>query len=186
MSETPTSPPREGSRTGSIKAGGTIRADTIVTGTQIQGGDAATVQAILAVQRTFQQTGSIEAVQDIIARNIVTGLQYIGQNNTPPTVEQFQRELGAVQRQLQQAIQDKEIADPDEAEEATRAVERAMEQSKAEKPVAERISSRLDSASTIITKAATAAEAAEKLQAGVIKLAPILTLLRQLVPGLWP
>ena len=177
-----TPPPQtpSGLRTGSIKAGGKIQADNVVTGIQIQGGDAAIARACLDAAQALQQTGSIEAVQDIIAKNVVAGLQYIGQAGTPPNIEQFQRELAALREQLQQAIQAREIADPYEAEDAQKAVDRAIEQTTTEKPVAERISTQLDRASTIITKAATAAEAAEKFQAGVIKLAPVVAALQKL------
>src|SRR5262245_9495885 len=71
-----TPPPQapSGLCTGSIKAGGKIQADNVVTGIQIQGGDAATARACLNAAQALQQTGSIEAVQDIIAKNVVTGL----------------------------------------------------------------------------------------------------------------
>jgi len=180
MSRTPPPQTPSGLRTGSIKAGGKIQADNVVAGIQIQGGDAAIARACLDAAQALQQTGSIEAVQDIIARNVVAGLQYIGQAGTTPDVEQFQRELAALREQLQQAIQAREIADPYEVEDAQKAVDRAIEQTRTAKPVTERISAQLDNAFTIITKAATAAEAAGKFQAGVIKLAPVVVALQKL------
>jgi hypothetical protein len=185
MSQTPPPQTPSGLRTGSIKAGGKIQADNVVTGIQVQGGDAATARACLDAAQALQQTGSIEAVQDIIAKNVVAGLQYIGQDGTSPNVEQFQRELAALREQLQQAIQAKEIADPYEAEDAQKAVDRAIEQTHTDKPVAERLSTQIDRASTIITKAATAAAAAEKFQAGVIKLAPVAVALQKLASMLF-
>jgi hypothetical protein len=177
-----TPPPQtpSGIRTGSIKAGGKMQADNAVTGIQIQGGDVAIARACLDAAQALQQTGSIEAVQDLIAKNVVTGLQYIGQAGTTPDVEQFQRELAALREQLQQAIQAREIANPYDAEDAQKAVDRAIEQTRTDKPVAERISTQLDKASTIITKAATVAAAAGKFQAVVIKLAPVVTALQKL------
>ena len=76
MSET--SPPHNlsGMRTGSINAGGKIQADNIITGVQVQGGDAETAWALLALAREME-SGGVTAVQDIIAKNLVTGLQYI-------------------------------------------------------------------------------------------------------------
>src|SRR5262245_670446 len=180
QAKTPPLQTPSGLRTGSIKAGGKIQAGNVVTGIQIQGGDAAIARACLDAAQALQQTGSIEAVQDLIARNVVTGWQYIGQAGTTPDGEQFQRELAALREQLQQAIQAREIADPYEAEDAQKAVDRAIEQTRTDKPVAERISAQLDNASTIITKAATAAEAAGKFQAGVIKLAPVVAMLQKL------
>ncbi len=185
MTQTPSHHTSTGSSTGNVKAGRNIQAENIVAGMQIQGGDTATVQALSAIVQTLQQSGSVEAVQDIIAKNIVTGLQYIGKDGSAPTVEQFQRELAALREPLQQAVQAKEIADPYEAEDAQKAIEQAIEQTQTDKPAAERIATQLDKAATVITKAATAAEAAEKLQAGVIKLAPVITVLQQLVRWLW-
>jgi len=178
----PTPPPQtpSGLRTGSIKAGGKIQADNVVTGIQIQGGDAAIARACLDAAQALQQTGSIEAVQDIIAKNVVTGLQYIGQADTTPNVEQLHRELAALREQLQQAIQAKEIADPYEAKDVQKAVDRAIEQTHTAKPVAERITTHLAKASTIVTKAATVAEAAGKLQAVVLKLVPVVAALQKL------
>ena len=185
MSETSSPHTPGGRRTGNVRAGRNLQADHVVAGIQIQGGDAATARACLDAAQALQQTGSIEAVQDLIAKNVVTGLQYIGQDGTTPNVEQFQRELAALREQLQQAIQAREIADPYEAEDAQKAVDRAIEQTHTDKPVAERISTQIDKASTIITKAATAAEAAEKFQAGVIKLAPVAVALQKLASMLF-
>jgi len=119
-------------------------------------------------------------VQDIIAKNVVTGLQYIGQADTTPNVEQLHRELAALREQLQQSIQAKEIADPYEAKDVQKAVDRAIEQTHTAKPVAERITTHLAKASTIVTKAATVAEAAGKLQAVVLKLVPVVAALQKL------
>ena len=92
-----TSPPNNpsGMRTGSVKAGGRIEAENVVAGVQIQGADAETARALLALTRNIE-TGSVEAVQDLIAKNVITGLQYIGQGGTGPNAEQFQQELIAL------------------------------------------------------------------------------------------
>ncbi|MGE3536578.1 MAG: hypothetical protein AB7N91_03965 [Candidatus Tectimicrobiota bacterium] len=177
MSETTPPAGGPGIRTGGIKAG-SIRAVNVVDGVQIQGADAATVQALLA-QRL--ESGGIEVLQELIATNVVTGLQYLGQAGSPPTREQFQQELRAVQTQLTAAVQAGEIADPDDAEDAQKAVTRALAQSQEPQPVAERLLKQIDQATTIVSKAASAAEAAEKFQAVVVKLAPIFTVLKNLV-----
>jgi len=111
---------------------------------QAQGADAETARALLALARDFQQSGSVEAVQDIIAKNVVTGLQYIGQDSTTPIREQFQQELTAVRAQLARAVQAGEIADTYAAEDAQKAVTRAIEQTQTEKPLAEKITPHLE------------------------------------------
>jgi hypothetical protein len=85
MSQTssPQNPP--GSRTGSVRAGRDLKADNIVTGTQVQGADAETARVLLKLAREIE-SGSVEAVQDLIARNVVTGFQYIGQGGTAPNL----------------------------------------------------------------------------------------------------
>lgn len=182
-----TSPPHNPSdaRTGGVSAGRDLKADHIVTGAQVQGADADTARALLALARDFQHSGSVEAVQDIIARNIVTGLQYIGQGGSPPDREQFQHELTALRAQLAQAVQAGEIADTYEAEDAQKAVERAIEQTQAETPVAERITAQLERATAVVNKAATVAESIGKFQAVVIKLSPVVTALKQLASMLF-
>ena len=179
MSQTSPSNDTPRTRTGGVRAGGRIEADNIVTGAQVQGADAETARALLALARELE-SGSVEAVQDIIARNIVTGFQYIGQGGTPPNLEQFQQELAALRAQLAEAVKAGEIADAYDAEDAQKAVDRAVEQSQAQKPAADKITPQLDRAVKIINQAATAAESAGKLQAAVIKLAPIATALYRL------
>lgn len=175
-----TSPPGPSHfRTGGVKAGRDIQADNIVIGVQVQSADAETARELLKLAQTIE-SGSVEAVQDIIARNIVTGLQYLGQGGSEPNRRQFQRELAALREQVAQAIAAGEIGGAYDAEDAQRAVDRTIEQVQAEKPVAEKITSQLDRAATIINKAVTVAESAGKLQATVIKLAPIVVALKKL------
>ncbi len=166
-------------RTGSVRAGRDLKADNIVVGTLIQGADAETARALLALARELE-SGSVEAVQDIIAKNVVTGLQYIGQGGTAPNLEQFRQELTALREQLDQAVRAGEIADAYDAEDAQKAADRAVEQSQAQKPAAEKITPQLEQVTKIIDRAATAAESAGKFQAAVIKLAPVATALYRL------
>ncbi len=91
MSQTSSSNDKSGSRTGSVKAGGSIRAENIVTGAQILGADAEAARAMLDLAKDIE-SGSVEAVQDIIAKNLITGFQYIGQGGVEPNREQFQQE----------------------------------------------------------------------------------------------
>jgi hypothetical protein len=82
--------------------------------------------------------------------------------------------------QLAEAVKAGEIAKAYDAQDAQIAVDRAVEQSQAQKPAADEISPQLERAAKIINQAATAAESAGKLQAAVIKLAPIATALYRL------
>jgi hypothetical protein len=166
-------------RTGGVRAGRDLKADNIVTGVQVQGADAETARALLALAREIE-SGSVEAVQDIIVKNVVTGFQYLGQGGTAPNLEQFQQELAALRAQLAQAVQAGEIDDAYEAEDAQKAIDRAIEQTQAQKPAAQKILPHLDRAATIINKAGTVAESVGKIQAVVIKLAPIAAALHRL------
>jgi hypothetical protein len=166
-------------RSGGVKAGRNIRADNIVTGVQVQGGEAETARALLALAQNIQ-SGGVEAARDIIAKNIVTGFQYLGQGGSDLSREQFVKELAALREQLAQAIAAREIEDEYEAQDAQKALERALEQSQAEQPVAEKISKQLDALTQIITGAAQTAQAAGKFGATVLKLAPIVAALTQL------
>jgi hypothetical protein len=168
---------------GGVKAGGKIQAENIVTGVQIQGAEAETAQKLLAVTQQLR-SGGVEAAQDIIAKNIVTGFQYLGQGSAGLTREQFQQELAALREQLAQAVAAREIEDEYEAEDAQKAVERAVEQSQAGQPVGEKITKQLETAATIIEGAAKAAQAAGKFGATVIKLAPVAMALARLA-GIW-
>jgi hypothetical protein len=178
MSE-PSPPDRPHGRSGGIKAGRDLRAENIVTGVQVRGADAETARELLALVPVLD-SGSVEAVQDLIATNVVTGFQYLGQGGTEPNREQFQRELAALREQLTQAIAAGEIAEPYDAEDAQKAVERAVEQSQAPEARAGKIAPHLERAATIITRAATVAESAGKFQAAIIKLAPLVTALKKL------
>jgi hypothetical protein len=126
---------------------------------------------MLALVRELE-SGSVEAVQDIIAKNIVTGFQYIGQGGIPPNLEQFQQELAALREKLAEAVKAGEIAKAYDAQDAQIAAERAVEQSQAQKPAADKVASHLDRFVKIINQAATAAESAGKFQAAV-SLAPV-------------
>jgi hypothetical protein len=179
MSQTP--PPNDTPRThtGGVRAGRDLKAGNIVTGAQVQGADAETARELLALARELE-SGSVEAVQDIIAKNVVTGLQYVGQGGTAPNLEQFQLELAALREQLAQAVKAGEIAEAYDAEDAQKAVDRAIEQSQVQQPAAEKITPHLERAVKIIDQAASAAESVGRFQAAVIKLAPIATALSRL------
>jgi hypothetical protein len=179
MSQTssPDNSPRP--RTGSVRAGGKIEAENLVTGAQVQGADAETARGLLGLAREIE-SGSVEAVQDIIAKNVVTGFQYIGHGGSTPNLAQFQQELAALREQLAQAVKAGEIADTYDAEDAQKAVDRAIEQTRAQPPTAEKVTPHLERAATIINKAATVAESVGKIQALVIKLAPVATALGRL------
>ena len=168
-----------GARTGSIRAGGSIKAENIVTGVQVHGTDTATARVLVELAQHIA-SGSVEAVQNIVATNLVTGLQYVGQGGTEPRREQFQQELYALRDQLAKAITTGEIPAAYDAEDAQRALDRALEQTQVQAPVAEHITTQLDRAAMIINQAATVAESAGKFQAAVIKLAPIVTVLQRL------
>jgi hypothetical protein len=173
----PAPPPTTGFRTGGIRAGGKIQAETIVDGVQIQGGEADIAQAALELAKNLQ-TGGVEAKGDIMAKNIVEGFQYLGQGGAHSTIDQFRQELNALREELLRAIAAGEIEDEEEAEDARLAIERAAKQLTAETPSKDKITAHLDRATTILTKAGETAQAAGKLGAAVIKLAPLVAALK--------
>lgn len=178
MSEIPSSG-APGFRSGGVRAGRDIKADTINTGVELQGADAETTRELMQLAQRFE-SGGVEAVRDVIAKNINTGFRYIGQGGTEPTREQFLQELAALREQLSAAIQAGEIADRYDAEDAQRAVDRSIDEAQAPEPQADVISNQLDRVSNIITKTAKAAEAAGKLKEAFGKLVPVATGLAKL------
>lgn len=179
----PKAPAGTGFRSGSIKARN-IKADKLVVGVQLQGGDAEMARAALELTKNFQ-SGDIEATEDITAKNFVVGFQYLGQGGSEPDREQFRRELAALQKRLDEAIAAGEILDPYEAEDAQTALKRAAEQATAEQPEKEKLAVQLDRATNILTTAGETAVAAGKFGLKIIKLAPVAAGLKLLAERLF-
>src|SRR6266481_2028346 len=92
-----------------------IEADNVVSGVQIQGGDAQTASSLIQLAQSIRR-GEIRA-EEIKARNLVSGLQYIA-DPAQATVEDLRRELLALRTQLEQAIASQEFSDPVDVEDA--------------------------------------------------------------------
>src|SRR5215469_11306428 len=92
-----------------------IEADNVVSGVQIQGGDAQTASSLLQLAQSIRQ-GKISA-EEIKARNLVSGLQYIA-DPALATVDDLRRELAALRTQLEQAIAAQEFSDAEDAMES--------------------------------------------------------------------
>ena len=93
--------------------------------------------------------------------------------------------MAAVQEELAQAITAGEIVNEYDADDAQRAVDRAAEQAASDRPTPDTIAAQLDRASQILTKASETAIAAGKFGATIIKLAPVVAGLKQLVDVLF-
>ena len=91
----------------------------------------------------------------------------------------------ALREQLAQAVKAGEIEDKYEAEDAQKAVDRAIEQTQVKEPDAKKITAQIETATTIINKTATVAESLGKMQAFVIKLAPVVTALKHVATWLF-
>jgi hypothetical protein len=165
-----------GSEPGSIRAG-RIEAENIVSGIQMQGGDAQTASALIQLAQSIRQ-GEITA-EEIKARNLVSGLQYIA-DPTQARVEDLRRELSAVRAQLEQTIALQEFSDPDDAEDAAQSLTVAETELEKPQPNGNRVLRKLDEFSQIITRTAETADAAGKLGALVIRLAPVAATLWQI------
>ena len=85
-----------------------IGAENVVSGTQIQGGDAQTATSLIQLAQAIHR-GDIRA-DEIKARNLVSGLQYIA-DPAQASVEDLRNELAALRTQLEQAIAAQEISD---------------------------------------------------------------------------
>src|SRR5258708_28463879 len=92
-----------------------IEADNVVSGAQIQGGDAQTASSLIHLAQSIRR-GEIRA-EEIKARNLVSGLQYIA-DPAQASVEDLRHELLALRTQLEQASASQEVSDPGDAEDA--------------------------------------------------------------------
>ncbi len=159
-----------------------IEADNVVSGVQIQGGDVQTASELVQLTQSIRQ-GKISA-EEIKARNLVSGLQYIA-DPTQANVEDLRRELAALRAQLAQAMASQEFADPADAEDAQDSLATAETELAKPQPNGNRILRKLDELSQIITRSAETAEAAGKLGALVIRLAPLAATLWQVAQHLF-
>ena len=170
-----------GNEPGGIRAR-RIEAENVVSGVQMQGGNAQTASSLLQLAQAIRQ-GQINA-DEIKARNLVSGLQYIA-NPAQASVEDLRRELLALRTQLEQAIASQEFSDPADAEDATESLVTAETELAKPHPNGNRVLRKLDAFSQIITRSAEAADAAGKLGALVIQLAPIAATLWQVAQRLF-
>ncbi|SRR6266566_4537486 len=159
---------------GSIRAE-RIEAENVISGVQIQGGDtqsAALVNLAHAIQR-----GDISA-EEIKAYNLVSGLQYIS-DSTQVNIEDLRRELVSFRMQLEQAIAAREIPDMTDSNDARSSLVTVESELAKPEPNINRVVRKLDELSQIVTRSAETAEAAGKLGALVIRLAPVVAALWQ-------
>src|SRR5260370_645565 len=147
-----------------------IEADNVVSGVQIQGGDAQTASSLLQLAQSIRQ-GKISA-EEIKARNLVSGLQYIA-DPAQASVEDLRQELLALRTQLEQAIASHEFSDPADAQDAQESLVTAATELAKPQPNGNRVLRKLDELSRIITRTAETADAAGRLGSLIIKLAPI-------------
>jgi hypothetical protein len=159
-----------------------IEADNVVAGVQIQGGDAQTASSLIQLAQSIRQ-GKISA-QEIKAHNLVSGLQYIA-DPAQASVEDLRHELLALRTQLEQAVASHEFSDPADAEDATESLATAETELAKPQPNGNRVLRKLDEFSQIITRSAQTADAAGKLGALVIRLAPVAATLWQVAHHLF-
>ncbi len=153
-----------------------IEAENVVEGVQIQGGDAQSAASLVSFAQAIQR-GDINA-DEIKARHLVSGLQYIA-DSTQASVEDLRRELAALRTKLEQVISSHEIPDAADAEDARESLMVAETELAKSQPAKSRVLRKLDDLSQIITRSAATADAAGKLGAQVIQLAPMVATLWQ-------
>jgi hypothetical protein len=159
-----------------------IEAENVVAGVQIQGGDGQTASELVQLAQSIRQ-GKISA-EEIKARNLVSGLQYIA-DPAHASVEDLRHELNALRIQLEQAMASQEFSDPADAEDATDSLATAEAELSKLQPNGNRVLRKLDELSQIITRTAETADAAGKLGALVIRLAPLAATLWQVAQHLF-
>ena len=159
-----------------------IEAENVVSGVQMQGGDAQTASSLIQLAQSIRQ-GTISA-EEIKARNLVSGLQYIA-DPAQASREDLRRELNALRTQLEQAVASHEFSDPADAQDATDSLATAETELAKPQPNGNRVLRKLDELSQIITRSAETADAAGKLGALVIKLAPLAATLWQVAQHLF-
>lgn len=159
-----------------------IEAENVVSGVQIQGGDAQSAAALIQLAQAIQR-GDIRA-EEIKARNLVSGLQSIA-DPAQASVEDLRRELLALRTQLEQAIAFQEFSDPADAQDAQESLTTAETELEKPEPNGNRVLRKLDEFSQIMTRTAETADAAGKLGAIVIRLAPVAATLFQIAHHLF-
>jgi hypothetical protein len=159
-----------------------IEAENVVSGTQIQGGDAQTASSLIQLAQAIRR-GDIHA-EEIKARHLVSGLQYIA-DPAQASVEDLRRELLALRTQLGQAIASQEFTDPVDAQDATNSLVTVEAELAKPQPNGNRVLRKLDELSQIITRTAETADAAGKLGALIIRLAPVAATLWQVAQHLF-
>jgi len=159
-----------------------IEAENVVSGVQIQGGDAQTASSLIHLAQSIRR-GEIRA-EEIKARHLVSGLQYIT-DPAQASVEDLRHELLALRTQLEQAIASQEFSDPADAEDAQDSLATTETELSKPQPNGNRVLRKLDELSQIITRSAQTADAAGKLGALVIRLAPLAATLWQVAQHLF-
>ncbi len=159
---------KNGAAVGGIHAK-TIKADNVVDGVLMEGGDAETAGALIRLARELAR-GGITA-DSIEAKKVVSGLHVI-QDPATATPGQLKEEVSALKGDIEKAVAAGEIPDEDDAQDLRSAVERTEKELAKPQPQGLKILRWLDNATSILNTSAETAQAAGKLQTQVIKLAP--------------
>ncbi len=159
-----------------------IRADNVVSGVQMQGGEPQQAAAMVSLAQAIRG-GEIRA-NEITAGNLVSGLQYIA-DPAQATPEQLRQEITALRPQVKQAVAHQEIADSGEAEDVQQGLAEAEQELAKLQPNGQRVIRKLDEVNTILTRSAKIAQTTSKTRALVIQLAPVAATLWQVAQRLF-
>ena len=162
----------------------TIKADNVVDGAQVVGGDPAADRDLVALAREIQR-GGISA-DEILAQNVVSGLQVIAQP-ADATPDNLRREVEGLRQALADLIAQGALTgeERDDAEDAQEELSKATEELGQEQPSGRRVVRTLKSASEILTGVADAAQKLGQAGADVLKLAPVAAALYQIAAKLF-
>ena len=159
-----------------------IQATNIVSGVQMQGGDAQQAANLVSLAQAIRR-GDIRA-DEITSSNLVSGLQYIS-DPTQVSPKDLQKEVQALRQKVDIAVAAQEITDPLDAEDTQESLDAAEKELAKSQPNGQRVLRKLDEANTILTKSAELAQSAGKVGAFVVQLAPISAIVWQVAQKLF-
>lgn len=156
-----------------------IEAQNVVTGVM------APVETLQNAEKLVELAHAIErggiSADTIKAQNVVDGL-YIPSAHT---VDELRQEVTKLREQVQAVIAAGEIADEADAEDVAAALDNAKTELAKPEPIGKRVARHLKTAADILTGAAEAATAAQKVGQAVVKLAPVAMMLWKLAESLF-
>ena len=152
-------------------------AKTIVDGIAVEGEIDSETAALLVNMAKDVQRGGVTA-DDIQTTNFVGGLYYL-HSSAMKDIDDLRREIAAFRKKLDQVIAAQELSTEDDGRNAQESLSSVEAELAKPQPNKQKVLSKLNEVSTIVTKSAEIAQQANTIGAFVIQLAPVAALLWQ-------